>query len=382
MRFELIAADLPQILPEVLGRPVQISSIEREPTTPHDDQPWLTVKYGPAEGDDVHGVTRIRVIEDDGALNLIAKVNPVHGIGETLIPWICRTYDITLPHPYPIYHSAREVVGTGAREANLYELSVTLPELLALLPPYFGTIVAGGERAIILGDEGPIRGLDAGGANRTWNPSDVDSALRAIGAVHAASAAVVTEIPWLPPRPDTETMAGDADLWRGLLDAAAQRVPEIVTPEVFERRAALIDSIDIWHPYKDAMPTVIAHNDFNPRNVGFLSDGRVVALDWELVRRDSPQRDVAEMLTFVLDETADLAVVRAHADQHREALAATGLRIAAAEYYAGLAADLRSEAIDRMGMQLLFEAAFDLPYVPRINATVDHLVEITTPWLT
>ena len=63
-------------------------------------------------------------------------------------------------------------------------------------------------------------------------------------------------------------------------------------------------------------------------------------------------------------------------------MAATGLEIPADQYFAGLAADLRSEAIDRVGMQLLFEAAFDLPYVPRINRTVDHLVAITEPWLT
>lgn len=382
MKFSDIAAGLPQILSEVTGQQPDVIDIVQEPPHDHPDQPWLSVKYGPADEDDVHGVAPFRATVDGSELPLIVKVNPMHGIGETLIPWICQTYDVTLPQPYPIYHSAREVVGTGAREANLYDLSITMPELMAILPAYYGTIVSRGERAIILADEGTIFGLDAGGAISHWSGAHIDTALRAIAAVHAASAALVDEIAWLPPRPDTTTMAADASLWQSLVADAARRVPDIVTPQVAERRLALIDTIADWHTAKDAAPTVIAHNDFNQRNVGFLGDDRFVALDWELVRKDSPQRDVAELLTFLLDDTVDLAQVTHHGEQHRQALAATGLEIPRDEYFAALAADLRSEAIDRVGMQLLFEAAFDLPYVPRINRTVDHLVAITEPWLT
>ena len=382
MKFSDIEAGLPQILSEVTGHEIADIEIHQAPVTAHDDQPWLSVKYGPADSDDVHGVTPVQVTVDGTTMALVVKVNPVHGIGETLIPWICQTYGTTLPQPYPIYHSARELVGTGARESNLYDLSITMPELMAILPPYYGTVVSRGERAIILGDEGAIFGLDAGGAISHWSPAHIDAALRGIGAVHAAGAALVDDIAWLPPRPDTATMADDAPLWRALLTEAAPRVPDIVTPQVVASRTALIDSIPEWHPAKDANPTVIAHNDFNQRNVGFVGDDRLVALDWELVRKDSPQRDVAELLTFTLDDTASLAQVTHHGEQHRSAMAATGLEIPADQYFAGLAADLRSEAIDRVGMQLLFEAAFDLPYVPRINRTVDHLVAITEPWLT
>lgn len=381
VKFSDIAAGLPQVLGEVTGHEPDVIEIDREPPAAHPDQPWLSVKYGPADEDDVHGVTPVRVIADGATHDLVVKVNPMHGIGETIIPWICNTFDVRLPQPYSIYHSAREVVGTGAREANLYDLSITMPELMAILPAYYGTIVSRGERAIILADEGTITGLDAGGAISHWSGDHIDTALRAMGAVHAASAAIVDQAAWLPPRPETATMAADAPLWRALVADAARRVPDIMTSQVCERRGELIDTISRWHPAKDAAPTVIAHNDFNQRNVGFLTDGRFVALDWELVRKDSPQRDVAELLTFTLGDSVELSQVHHHGEQHRQAMAATGLDIPAEEYFATLAADLRSEAIDRVGMQLLFEAAFDLPYVPRINRTVDHLVAITAPWL-
>jgi hypothetical protein len=381
VKFSDIAAELPNILHNAFGESLSDVTIERQAPSRHDDQPWLDVKYGPSGSDDLHGVEPIRVTTGSRSLDLVIKVNPLHGIGETLIPWICQTHGVTLPAPYPTFHSTREVVGTGAREANLYELSNEMPALMAILPRYYGTIVASGERALVLGDEGEIAGLDAGGAIASWSDDHIDLALRAIGSVHAASAPLAPDVAWLPPRPDTATMTADAALWRALLDEAAQRSPEVVTADVHRQRSTLIDTIDQWHPAKDALPTVIAHNDFNQRNVGFLADDRVVALDWEIVRKDAPTRDVAELLTFLLTDQVTLDQLEHHAEQHRLALAATGLDIPRPDHRAALAADLRSEAIDRVGMQWVFEAAFDLPYVPRINHTVDHLTRITAGWL-
>lgn len=381
MQFSEIAGGLPHILSDVYGEPLTVVDVERPPPVSHDDQPWLTVKYGPALADDLHGVTPVTVTTPDRVVDLIVKVNPVHGIGETLIPWICDTFDVELPAPYATFHSAREVVGTGARESNVYDLSLTMPELMALLPPYFGTITAHGERAVLLGDISPVRGMDAGGAVTHWTSGHIDAALRAIGAVHAGSSRVADGLAWLPPRTDAATFAADAELWDAMLADARRRFPDIVTPDVVATRARLIATAGDWYTAKDPMPTALAHNDFNQRNVGFDADDRVVALDWEIARRDSPQRDVAELLTFLLPPDVDQDTLDHHAMQHHAALAANGLSLPAADYRAALAADLRSEAIERVGMQLLFAAAFELPYVHRINRTVDRLVELTETWL-
>ena len=381
VQFSEIAGGFPHVLSEIYGEPLTVVGVDRPPPVSHADQPWLAVKYGPADTDDLHGVTPVTVTTTDRVVDLIVKVNPVHGIGETLIPWICDTFGVELPAPYATFHSAREVVATGARESNVYDLSVTMPELMALLPPYFGTITAHGERALLLGDVTPLAGLDAGGAVAHWTSPHVDAALRAIGAVHAASTPVADGLAWLPPRTDATTFAGDAELWQALLADATRRFPDIVTPEVAASRARLIETASDWYRAKEPMPTVLAHNGFNQRNVGFDADDRVVALDWELARLDSPQRDVAELLTFLLPPDVSYETLDHHATQHRESLGANGLVIAEADYRAALAADLRSEAVERVGMQLLFAAAFDLPYIPRINATVQRLVDLTEPWL-
>lgn len=381
MRFSDIEAGLPQLVAAAVGTAPEDVVLDREPPEDTSDQPWLDVKYGPSGDDDVHGVVGLQAHAGSSMRDLIVKVNPVHGIGETLIPWIVREQGVDLPQPYPLFHSTAEVVATGTREANLYELSRRLPELEAILPVFYGVIAVHGERAIVVADEGTVRGLDAGGHAIRWGTADIDTALRAIGAVHAASVPLIGEVAWLPRRPTAASMAADAPLWRAQLFDASQRFPDIVTPAVRDQRQQLIDTISRWHAAKDVLPTVLAHNDFNPRNVGFRSDGRLLALDWELARKDSPTRDVAELLTFTLDPGVIEPDLRHLAREHRQAMAAGGVPIAEEAHLASLAADFAAEAIDRVGMQLLLAAAFDLPYIPAINATVDHLVSVTRSWL-
>lgn len=50
------------------------------------------------------------------------------------------------------------------------------------------------------------------------------------------------------------------------------------------------------------MPTCFIHNDFNPRNIMILKNGNPVIYDWELTMRDIPQRDIMELLCFVLKD--------------------------------------------------------------------------------
>ena len=172
-------------------------------------------------------------------------------------------------------------------------------------------------------------------------------------------------------------MAADTGLWTAIVTDAAQRLPDVVPADTLARRLDLIATIEDWHPAKDPMPACLVHNDFNQRNVGFRSTGDVVVLDWELARVDTPQRDVAELLTFTLDAHTELDEVLHLLAVHWQALSDSGMDVDPDLYAAAAAAEFRVQSIDRVGMQLLFGAAFDLPYLMRINRTVDHLVKVT-----
>lgn len=329
-------------------------------------QPWLRVKYGD-DPDAVFGVVRAAI--DDRTV--IVKINPPRGIGQTLIPWILERHAIGLPAGYSSFQAAAETSGTSGREPAVYGL----PAARALVPAELGRFTVDGQTALVLEDVGELSGLDPSGAIARWPTARIEAALRAVAGFHAATAG--HDYAWTIGRPTTATVLADVDLWRGILHDAAVRLPDVVPGEALAARLQSIDTISRWHQAKDVMPACLVHNDFNQRNVGFRESGEVVALDWELARVNTPQRDVAELLTFTLDAhtTADellhlLAV-------HWQGLADHGMAVDPEVYARAAAAEFRVQSFDRVGMQLIFGTAFDLPYLVRINRTVDHLVALT-----
>ena len=62
-------------------------------------------------------------------------------------------------------------------------------------------------------------------------------------------------------------------------------------------------------------------------------------------------------------------------ETHRLALAAAGAKIDPDAWFEGFRCELKLEAINRIGMQFIFAAAFPLAYLKRINATIERLLD-------
>jgi hypothetical protein len=236
-----------------------------------------------------------------------------------------------------------------------------------VLPRCYGsaTDAASGEHALFLEFLADVARLDAAGATADWPATAIDAALRAAASWHAAFWGIdEKQAAWAGPRPTTDDMIADEPLWRGLLDDAHARFPDIVTDKVWR---ALIETLPDWHPIKDRLPATLAHDDFNQRNVGFRPD--VVVLDWELAQRNVAQRDLVEMLTFVLPASADRDRIDGHVEAHRVALVEAGVSTGVERdmWIEGFRGELKVEAINRVGHQLLFAAQFPLAYLVRIT---------------
>jgi hypothetical protein len=373
--------------------------------------------------------------EPPETLKLIVKINPRVGLARNLIPWIAARNHIVLERPFLQYRSAAELDQTAAREYQVYRLAQQQPELRDVVPRFYGWAhdPETGEYALFLECVSDIVGLDVTGASADWEPEAIDAALRAAARWHAAFwGADEKRLGWAGPT--TASMVADTSLWRGLLNDARARFPHIVTQEVWRRRYALIDTIGDWHKTKDALPATLAHNDFNQRNVGFRRNGHapepppeptrngaaknngrshrflphlfgskkshvahdtaiaaetlasagsnrpaeVVVLDWEIAQRNIAARDVVELLTFVLPPTVERAQVDRHVETHRDALIKAGVAtgIERDAFVEGFRCELRVQAINRVGLQLLFGAQFQLPYLARINATIERLLDL------
>jgi hypothetical protein len=389
MRRDLIAEQLELALRQSLDAPA-LRLIELRGERPSIDEvrePWIPIKYGPASPDDWFGVVpaTARFARSPGgadeSLELVVKVNPRQGLARTLIPWIVTHKGIALDRPYWEYCSAAESDRTGARESRLYALAGGTPALCRVLPRCYGGAIdaASGEHALFIEFLSDVKSLDATGATADWPPAAIDDALRAAAGWHAAFWGIDEQkAAWAGPRLSTQDMMADAPLWRGLLDDAHARFPDLVTDKVWRRRRSLIETLPNWHSAKDGLPATLAHDDFNQRNIGFRPNAGVVVLDWELVERNIAQRDLAEMLSFVLPPTVERGQVDAHVEAHRLALVAAGVTtgIDPDAWIEGFRCELKIEAINRLSLHFLFAAQFPLAYLVRINATMERLLDL------
>lgn len=387
MRREFIASELELSLQKSFEAPqLRVIAVSgQRPASDEQREPWIPIKYGPAGPDDWFGVVpaTVRFERIPGAtaerLDLAIKVSPKQGLARTLIPWIVEHRKIALDRPYWEYRRAAESDLTGDREVEIYSLAESRPELGRVLPRCYGASIDAdkGEHALFLEFVNKAARLDASGALADWPPDAIDEALKAAAGWQAVFwNAPPKQASWTGPRPTTEDMIADVPLWRGLLDDARKRFPNIITDNVWRRRHGLIDRLADWHRTKDQLPATLAHNDFNQRNVGFRPT--VLVLDWELVEFNTAHRDIVELLTFVLPSSADRLQVDTHIEKHRAALIALGVstgvdRDAWAE---GFRCELKVEAIDRIGLQLLFAAQFPLAYIARINSNIERLLDM------
>src|SRR5215470_5524198 len=229
MRRELIAQQLEPALRQSLQAPqLRVIALAGErPASDEVREPWNPVKYGRASPDDWFGVVpaTARFARSPGVadetLRLVVKVNPREGLSRTLIPWIITQEKIALDRPYWEYRRAAMSDNTATREQQVYELAISTPALRHVLPRCYGFAAdaTSGEHAQL-----------------------IDDALRSAAGWHAAFWDVQREqVPWAGPRPTTQDMIADAPLWRGLLDDARVRHPDIVTEKTWRRRHALID---------------------------------------------------------------------------------------------------------------------------------------------
>lgn len=384
MQRQFIAEHLEAALREALEAP-QLRLIDLRGERPEVDrvrEPWIDIKYGSQSPDDWFGVVPATVWFERASgkaaerLELIVKVNPRSGLAQNLIPWIVENKAIRLERPYRDYRNGAEVDRTAAREFHVYRLAAEGNAALSrVLPRYYGAAhdPRSGEYALFIEHLADVARLDAAGATADWPIEAIAAAFKAAAAWQAEFWGA--DLPWAGPRMTVDDMLTDVSLWRGLLDDAHARFPAVVTTDIWRRRHRLIDTLDAWYPAKDRLPGTLAHNDFNQRNVGFRSG--VVVLDWEIAVCNTAHRDLVEMLTFVLPDGVTRTEIDRLLADHRTGLTGLGVDTGLDRdtWMEAFRSELRVEAINRIGMQCIFAAAFPLAYFARINANIERLLD-------
>jgi NADP-dependent 3-hydroxy-3-methylglutaryl-CoA reductase len=216
-----------------------------------------------------------------------------------------------------------------------------------------------------------------------WGRAEVSAALRGIAEVHAVWYRREKELeraPWLASPPSAARMTAMAELWEELGRHAFEEFPEWVSAGDLALHHGLVRSTASWWSEIEAMPRTLIHNDFNPRNIGLRGrngSSRLCAYDWELATLHLPQRDLAELLCFVLGPAASREEVDHYVEVHRRALEeASGSAIDAKEWRDGYALCLRDLALSRIPLYLMAHALRHFAFMERIVGTLRRLIAL------
>jgi aminoglycoside phosphotransferase (APT) family kinase protein len=275
------------------------------------------------------------------------------------------------------------IAGSHVRELEVYRQ--TDPRFRRCMPTVYVVHRDDAREAFVLVLErlDGLELMDSADDPRGWTPEHLEAAIRGIADVHAVWYGREEELqaqPWLGFTPGAYTMSEMRELWDDLAVHAAEEFPEWFTQADLTLRRRLIETIPTWWSKLEGMPRTLVHNDFNPRNVAFRREPegpRLVAYDWELATLHLPQRDLAELLCYVLTPSATIEEVAHWVSRHREHLQrATGREIAKADFDEGFQFALYDVAVTRLAFSIAAHTFRHYGFMERVHRTLHHLIRL------
>lgn len=253
------------------------------------------------------------------------------------------------------YRDSSEFAGAQARECSLY--AAASGKLREHMPVCFGEMTDGESRVLVLERIVQTELADAADDPSRWTAQFIRAALAGITSIHAQWFGREQAITLPGFRPDPGASIAARAWWDALADHGAKWLRPWLGSTGFEaqqRFAARFASTCGWVA---SQPRTLIHGDFNPRNVAIRRTAlgpKLCAFDWELAGTGLPQRDIVELLCFVLDPQRAAVDAQAQLEFARLALQRAVRRdISSSWWHAGTRAAIAQFGVTRLPMYFL-----------------------------
>jgi hypothetical protein len=225
--------------------------------------------------------------------------------------------------------------------------------------------------------------IDASDSTACWTPDLIATAIDGLSEIHSVWLGRRSELvaqPWIGPVSTAVSMQRMTSLWTALAAHAAPRFEAAAGMALVRRHRELSETVGRWWSLLEAGPQTLVHNDFNSRNIGIrrtATGPKLVAYDWELATLGAPQRDLAELLCFVLPPTTSARTVWQWVERHRLQLERqSGVRLPSRQWRAGFASALADFLINRLSFYAVIDRVIPQPFLTRILCTWLRLDDI------
>ncbi|TDD96352.1 phosphotransferase [Actinomadura rubrisoli] len=385
-RADLDAPLLEPLLAEALDAP-DLKVVEVATPVDESQSGLLTEMTSRGERRKLTGVVPLRVgyARPGGTtkeIDLVAKVKP---LDEEVIIEAAKLASLSGGALADLYARWRDWTGfkdVHTREVALYRSGD--PALARVMPEVYGVHVDPEREAYVILMERLGPGVilkDTADRPGLWRGEHVRAAIEGIAGVHAAWLGREDELTargWLGRVQSAERMSAMGGLWTAMAEQHAAEHPQWFTPDVLHRLRRIIDSSGDWWARLERLPRTLVHNDFNPRNIALrASDLSLVAYDWELATLHVPQRDLVELLAFVLPADAGEDDVAALLELHRQAVRDAGAEVPGPDSWReGYRLALWDFSITRLQLYLMAHTHRELPFLKHLVPNVVRLLEM------
>ncbi|HTE47150.1 MAG TPA: thioester reductase domain-containing protein [Gemmatimonadaceae bacterium] len=219
-----------------------------------------------------------------------------------------------------------------------------------------------------------------------WTDEAIDAAVVGLASIHAIGMERRSELssaPWNAPRRDAQQRVAMGPFWSALAKHACEQSPSWSDATLRSVHERLVTGVGSWARALDVSPHTFIHNDFNPRNIairGAHGSLMLCAFDWELATVGVPQRDLAELLCFVLPVDAPQSEITKWIERHRtllEAEARKSLRTDA--WDVGFRAALCDLLVDRLASYAMVDRIRRQTFLPRVVRSWENIYQ-HFPW--
>jgi hydroxymethylglutaryl-CoA reductase (NADPH) len=275
----------------------------------------------------------------------------------------------------------------GFRNCHLRELRVAElrdPRFTAIAPRTYFTYAqdptADDPRAIyLLGMEylDDMRLMGTADDPAAWRTEDIELAIDGIAAFHAihlGKTDALAKEPWIDVA-TPQRMQRLAPLFEAVVEHNRIEQPDVYTDARATRMLHWLRDVRTQWEALERAPRTLVHNDFNPRNLALrpphASGGaRLCAFDWELATVHAPQRDVCELLAWVLPAGAPKGTRERFVEHHRRRLEHhSGLTLPKDEFDAVYDLCCMDYAVTRLGMYTVAHGFRAFDWLKRVLET-------------
>lgn len=314
--------------------------------------------------------------------NVVVKIKPPDETVMTVGEALANLCDRRVGNAYTRWRDRTGLLGSHLREKALYEMRDA--GFQRHRPALLGSRVDQhtGECVLIIDEISNAILMDSVEQTPVWPREHLDVAVRGLAALQSVwygRAEALVQSPWIGFVQSARSAEEMIELWAALAAHAAPFFSTWADRDLPRIQTTLIDSIRRWWTILEDSPRTLIHHDFNPRNFCLrIRRGRaqLCAYDWELATIGAPQRDLAELLCFVLPATATDEDIEFWIERHRLHLEReTSSAIDLVEWRRAFAAALYDVLVNRLAMYALVHRVKPQAFLPRVVRTWRRLYQ-------